>query len=61
MFVGEFVRDNMGDEAVAEIEAEQSLLAKSIEEARRLSARSDTLMNAARGNSGQVEGQAEET
>jgi hypothetical protein len=47
----------MGEEAVAEIEAEQSLLANSIEEARRLSARSDTLMDAARGKFGQSEGE----
>ena len=38
----------MGDENITEIEAEQSLLKKSIEEVRRLSARSDVLVNASR-------------
>ena len=38
----------MGDDNIIEIEAEQSLLKKSIEEARRLSDRSDVLVRASR-------------
>ncbi|MBA3677251.1 MAG: hypothetical protein H0W74_07590 [Sphingosinicella sp.] len=38
----------MGEDAVTEIEAEQVLLARSIKEAKQLSARSDVLMDAAR-------------
>lgn len=40
----------MGDDAVAKIEAEQSLLLKFIEDNKRLCDRSDVLMKAARSN-----------
>lgn len=51
----------MGDDAVARIEAEQSLLVTFIEESKRLCARSDVLMNAARfRKSKEAEGETED-
>lgn len=51
----------MGDDTVAEIEAEQSMLVKSIEEARQLSARSDVLMEYARGKTPKSSGSETES
>jgi hypothetical protein len=51
----------MGDDAAAKIEAEQSMLSRFIEESKRLCARSDVLMNAARSRgSKEAEGETED-
>lgn len=55
------VSKNMGDDAAAKIEAEQSMLSRFIEESKRLCARSDDLMNAARSRgSKEAEGETED-